>query len=702
MMNLPLAFPGSGDAAPGILDEIIRQSPIGVAVIDHEGIFLSVNPAYCAIYGYREEELVGRRFTLVFPPAQQDRILHLHQRFLDEGGELKGDWEVVRRDGGRLSIRSESVRIPGDDGRGRRLVYVIDTTRSQQIEHELRESRRFIQSVLDSLGACVCVLDASGVVVSVNRAWRELAAAGGPGLGAEGSRYPEALDAAARTAAPGPEGGAEFPDLLRDLLAGRRGGFQVEHLWQVADGRRWFMTRASSIADSTPPRFVVAHDDITSLKRAEEALRENQALLLDMTASVPGALFRMVTHGADRLRFVYLSAGIETLFGIPPAQGCADARTLLACVAPSDAPAFDAAVRTAVEAALPWEHDFRIRTPAGILKWISARATPKPDPSGGLVWTGMLTDVSERRQIESVLRASEETYRTLFETVPQGIVYHDIQGRITSANPAAQRILGLTLDQMQGREPIDPRWKVIHEDGSDFPGEQHPAMRALATGQPVHDVLMGVAVPGRDYVWILVNAVPVFKEAQLTAVYASFEDITQRVLLGRELREQASTDFLTGVANRRSFMERLTAEFERIRRYPDSPGCVLALDLDFFKRINDSYGHAAGDAVLAQVAGVMRQMTRRPDVLGRTGGEEFMLLLPDTGIDEAMALAERLRERVEHTPMRFEWREIAITVSIGASELRATDPGPETALMRADRALYIAKHEGRNRVRMSS
>ena len=78
-----------------------------------------------------------------------------------------------------------------------------------------------------------------------------------------------------------------------------------------------------------------------------------------------------------------------------------------------------------------------------------------------------------------------------------------------------------------------------------------------------------------------------------------------------------------------------------------------------------------------------------------------MLLLPDTGIDEAMALAERLRERIEHTPMRFEWREIAITVSIGVSELRAIDPGPETALVRADQALYLAKQEGRNCVRMS-
>jgi transcriptional regulator with PAS, ATPase and Fis domain len=129
------------------------------------------------------------------------------------------------------------------------------------------------------------------------------------------------------------------------------------------------------------------------------------------------------------------------------------------------------------------------------------------------------------------LREREEKYRTLFETMTLGVVYQDASGRITSANPAAQKILGLTLDQMQGRKSIDPRWKAVHEDGSDFPGDTHPAMVALKTGKPVRNVIMGVYNPPlNDHCWINITAMPLFREGEKTPfqVYATFEDITQQ------------------------------------------------------------------------------------------------------------------------------------------------------------------------------
>ena len=140
-------------------------------------------------------------------------------------------------------------------------------------------------------------------------------------------------------------------------------------------------------------------------------------------------------------------------------------------------------------------------------------------------------DITERKRIEEALRASEEKHRTLFETMAQGVVYQDSNGRIVSANPAAERILGLTLDQMQGRTSTDPRWKAIHEDGSDFPGETHPLMVALKTGKEVRNVVMGVFNPNsEEYRWININAVPRFKhgETKPFQAYATFDDITER------------------------------------------------------------------------------------------------------------------------------------------------------------------------------
>ncbi|MCP4599330.1 MAG: PAS domain S-box protein, partial [Proteobacteria bacterium] len=154
--------------------------------------------------------------------------------------------------------------------------------------------------------------------------------------------------------------------------------------------------------------------------------------------------------------------------------------------------------------------------------------------------TGFSQDITQRKQAEEALKESEEKHRLLFETMVQGVVYQNADGAIMSANPASERILGLSLDQMQGRTSIDPRWKAIHEDGSDFLGETHPAMLALHTGEPVNDVTMGVFNPlEKDYHWINVNAIPQFQVGQNTPhqVYTTFEDITERKRAEQALKQ---------------------------------------------------------------------------------------------------------------------------------------------------------------------
>jgi len=165
-----------------------------------------------------------------------------------------------------------------------------------------------------------------------------------------------------------------------------------------------------------------------------------------------------------------------------------------------------------------------------------------------------------------------------------------------------------------------------------------------------------------------------------------------------ELSQKASCDPLTGMANRRAFDVRYQEEWTRARRYRQHFSLISA-DIDFFKRVNDTYGHDAGDRVLSAVGGLLRTGARPSDFAARMGGEEFLLLLPGTDVEEARAVAERLREGVSSLALGEEFRE-PVTASFGvASSEEIEDPDGEHNLLRlVDRRLYAAKHHGRNRV----
>jgi len=164
-----------------------------------------------------------------------------------------------------------------------------------------------------------------------------------------------------------------------------------------------------------------------------------------------------------------------------------------------------------------------------------------------------------------------------------------------------------------------------------------------------------------------------------------------------KLLELATTDELTGIANRRYFMERLNSEFDRAKRY-ESRYSLLMIDIDYFKSINDDYGHKAGDKVLQSAAAVMKKSLRTSDVIGRVGGEEFSVILPETEIKAAIFIAERLRKKVEETVVIHKNEEIFITVSIGVSQSKNGDQSVDDIYVRSDSAMYNAKKNGRNRV----
>ncbi|MCF7915142.1 MAG: sensor domain-containing diguanylate cyclase [Spirochaetaceae bacterium] len=293
------------------------------------------------------------------------------------------------------------------------------------------------------------------------------------------------------------------------------------------------------------------------------------------------------------------------------------------------------------------------------------------------------------------LRESEHLYRSVIAAMEEGIVIYNRNGKIVTYNRSAEQILGLTRDQLLGRTSTDPRWRAVHQDGSPYPVEEHPAIITLQSGEPQHGVILGVHKPDGGLAWISVNSQPVIsaEDPHPTAVVATFVDVSNSLSREQELTRVSQTDHLTQIANRLKFNSAFERELRTFQRYGHVLS-VLMFDIDHFKKVNDTHGHDIGDIVLVELVELVKTQIRESDLLARWGGEEFIILLPHTELSEAAFLGERIRAAIEKK--RFP-KVGHITCSFGLTSSVKNDT-KENIIKRTDEALYKAKKEGRNRV----
>jgi len=262
-----------------------------------------------------------------------------------------------------------------------------------------------------------------------------------------------------------------------------------------------------------------------------QQLNESMRTLRMVGDMAPGVVYQYRLRPDGTTCIPYASERFFDLFGVQPHEVRDDAAHAFAAVHPDDIAGILASTEISARDMTQWHHEFRVRREDGKIAWVLGDTLPSKEDDGSILWNGYLRDVTELKEKNIALAESEEHMRLLFMSMLHGVVFQNRRGEITAANPMAERILGLTLDQMQGRSSLDPRWKTIHEDGSDFPGDQHPAMQALRTGKQVCDVMMGVFNPLLDETrWLSVSAIPQFKqgESEPFEVFAIFTDITER------------------------------------------------------------------------------------------------------------------------------------------------------------------------------
>ncbi len=234
--------------------------------------------------------------------------------------------------------------------------------------------------------------------------------------------------------------------------------------------------------------------------------------------------------------FKHLNPAWERTLGWTLAE--LQARPWIEFVHPDDVAPTVAAAQSIMAVGSCLSHENRYRCKDGSYRWLQCTAQ---EIVGQQLMYAIARDITDRKQAEKALRRSEERYRSVIAAMQDGIALLDADGSIRECNTAAERILGLSAEQMMGRTPHDPRWRAIHEDGSPFPGETHPPMITLRTGQPCTDVVMGVHKPDGTLTWITINSQPLFEAdgRTLAGVVASFEDITDRKRTEEMLRQTA-------------------------------------------------------------------------------------------------------------------------------------------------------------------
>ena len=298
--------------------------------------------------------------------------------------------------------------------------------------------------------------------------------------------------------------------------------------------------------------------------------------------------------------------------------------------------------------------------------------------------------------------------QALWAALPAAVVVQSPGGEIVDANPAAERLLGLTLAQLQALGGFDPRWRCVREDGSDYPLAEQPAWRTQRSGQPLFNEIMGVHTPEGELRWLLANTVPQFDDLGRPAgVITCFIDATDRRALQDRLHHAARTDALTQLPNREAIMDRLARTIAHAQRHAGYGFALLFMDFDRFKQVNDTLGHEAGDELLRQIAGRLQQALRPGDALGRVdseravaarlGGDEFVVVLEGVRDDATVrAITERLLADLRE-PYTVAHHPVQSSASIGVVLWQGQDLRPEEILRNADTAMYEAKRAGRNR-----
>jgi PAS domain S-box-containing protein len=514
---------------PEALWQFVEHSTDVLSVQDATSHWLYLSPAARDVLGHDPASLVGHSpFEFIHP---EDLCASHERRTRLLGGEPCPALRLrFRRDDGSYTwvevsnsvIRDEAGHVAGIHAN------VRDVNRQVELERTLAHRQRELEAAqrLASVGSWEWN-PVTGEVLWSEELFRM--------FGDDPSQPPPTLSELLDRAVP--ETAAAFRTAIaRTLDTGEPYDFEVER--RVPHGARWVAIRGEAVRDPagriTGLRGTVM--DITATKQAERALRRHEAEFEEAQ--------RIAAIGSwdwfPETDTLAMSPMMYRLVARKPEQGSPARAERQRHYTPDSWAKLRRVVRRTLDTGDPYELDLEVVREDGEHRWMTARGEAVYDVAGKLLHLrGTLQDITERVTAEAALRESEERYRSVVNSMAEGVMLMDMDATVVAVSKRAADILGLSIDQALGRSLRDPRWRTMFEDGTPFPPHEFPAMRTLRTGETCSDVIMGLRLPDDTERWISINSEPLLLNGTISGVVCSFIDITEKRAAREQAREQA-------------------------------------------------------------------------------------------------------------------------------------------------------------------
>jgi diguanylate cyclase (GGDEF)-like protein/PAS domain S-box-containing protein len=663
----------------------MENAPDGVYMSDLEGNFLYGNRRCEEIIGYKREELIGKNFLELnlLPENSLAMAAKLLQDNIDGKSTGPDELELIRKDGFRVPVE---IRTSVLQRKGQAVVlsFVRDITERKQEEKELRETGERYRLLSENTTDFVWLMDMDLKFTYHSPSVEKLTGFTPEEIKSvplEKRITPESLKLAAEVflkELPRVEADLDYnPVIVLDFEYLRKNGTTV-----------WMENTFSVIRDENrrPVSILGESRDITNRRQADAVLKESEEKYRSLVENINDVFYALDNQG----NITYVSPVVErfTMYKVADLIG----KPFIPLVYPDDLPALLESFNRLVAGQLePWE--FRILDKDGRI--IFVRTSSRSIYEGGQVVgiTALMTDITERKRAEQALRQSEEKYRALVENINDVFYTLDNQGNITYVSPVIERFSKYKVSDLIGKHFS----QLIYQD--DLPALLDRFTRLLS-GQLEPWEFRIVDKDGR-IIFVRTSSRPAYENGEVVGITTLMTDITERKRMEQKLEELATHDFLTGLPNRALLADRFTLAAALANRNK-ARLAVMSLDLDKFKTINDTLGHAAGDQVLKTITARLTGLIRASDTVARIGGDEFILVMLETKrMEDATIIARRILDSFAE-PLSIDGRQLVLSTCIGIAFYPEDAEDLETLIKKSDAAMYYSKGHGRNQFKFFS